>query len=135
MPNFLRPSLPTPSPPTPNQPSVEPIAPLACYGNLTPAYAAPTWYAPLAQARYAETRVADRSGRYATRADRAKTQLRNTILRMASRSTTEEDDYEYFSTISNRFVLGCQCLVVRIYCDGQYFYGAARQVFGNKRRN
>ena len=40
-----------------------------------------------------------------------------------------------FPTISGCFVLGCQCFVARIYCDGQYFYWAARLVFGNKRGN
>jgi hypothetical protein len=40
-----------------------------------------------------------------------------------------------FPTISGCFVLGCQCFVARIYCDGQYFYRATRSVFGNKRGN
>jgi hypothetical protein len=40
-----------------------------------------------------------------------------------------------FPTICGCFVLGCQCFVARIYCDGQYFYWAARLVFGNKRGN
>jgi hypothetical protein len=53
----------------------------------------------------------------------------------ASRLTTEEEDYEYFLTISSCFVLGCQYFVVRIYCDGQYFYWAVRLVFRNKRGN
>ena len=48
--------------------------------------------------------------------------LSSTILRKASRSTTEEEDSEYFSTISGCFVLECQCFVARIYCDGQDFY-------------
>jgi hypothetical protein len=39
------------------------------YGNLAPAYAVPTWYAPLTQAQYAETRVADRADRHASRAN------------------------------------------------------------------
>jgi len=46
-------------------------APLPGYGNLAPAYAGPTWHAPLAQAQYAETRAADRAARYAARANRA----------------------------------------------------------------
>jgi hypothetical protein len=29
-----------------------------------------------------------------------------------------------FPTIYGCFVLGCQCFVARIYCDGQYFYWA-----------
>jgi len=40
-----------------------------------------------------------------------------------------------FPTTSGCFVLGCRCFVARIYCDGQYFYWAARLVFGNKRGN
>ena len=70
-PSPLTPSPPTPSPPTPNQPPANPNAPLPGYGNLAPAYVVPTWYAPLAQAQYAETRAADRAARYAARANRA----------------------------------------------------------------
>ena len=51
--------MPTPSPPTPS-PS-NPNAPLPGYRNLPPAYEVPTWHAPLAQARYAETRAASRA--------------------------------------------------------------------------
>jgi hypothetical protein len=40
-----------------------------------------------------------------------------------------------FPTISSCFVLGCRCIVPRIYCDGQYFYWAAGLAFGNKRGN
>jgi hypothetical protein len=40
-----------------------------------------------------------------------------------------------FPTFSGSSVLGCQCFIARIYCDGQYFYWAARLVFGNKRGN
>jgi hypothetical protein len=40
-----------------------------------------------------------------------------------------------FPAISGCFVLGCQCFVAKIYCDGQHFYWAARFVFGNKRGN
>ena len=65
------PSPQTLSPPTPNQPSANLNAPLPGYGNLTPAYVVPTWYAPVAQAQYAETRAADRAARYAARANRA----------------------------------------------------------------
>jgi hypothetical protein len=64
------PSPPTPSPPTPNQPPANPNAPLPGYGNLSPAYVVPTWYAPLAQAQYAKTRAAGRAARYAARANR-----------------------------------------------------------------
>ena len=38
-----------------------------------------------------------------------------------------------FPFISGCFVLGCRCFVARIYYDGQYFYWAARWVFGKKR--
>jgi hypothetical protein len=65
------PSPPKPSPPTPNQPSASPNAPLPGYGNLAPAYVAPAWYAPLAQAQYTETRAAGRAAWYASRANRA----------------------------------------------------------------
>jgi hypothetical protein len=58
---------PTPSPPTRNQPLANPNAPLPGYSNLAPAYVVPTW-----NARYP------------------------TILRKISRSTTEEEDSEYF---------------------------------------
>jgi capsular polysaccharide biosynthesis protein len=61
----------TPSPPKPNQPPANPNAPLPGYGNLAPTYVVPTWYAPLAQAQYAETRATDRAARYAARANRA----------------------------------------------------------------
>jgi hypothetical protein len=70
-PSPLKPSPPTLSPPTPNQPPANPNAPLSGYGNLAPAYAVPTWYAPLAQAQYAETRASDRAARYAARANLA----------------------------------------------------------------
>jgi hypothetical protein len=61
----------TPSPLTPNQPPANPNALLPGYGNLAPAYVVPTWYAPLAQAQYAETRAAGRAARYAACANRA----------------------------------------------------------------
>jgi hypothetical protein len=50
----------TPSSPTPNQPPANPNAPLPGYGHLAPAYVVPTWYAPLAQAQYANTRAGSR---------------------------------------------------------------------------
>ena len=56
---------------TPNQPPANPSAPLLGYGNLAPAYVVLAWYAPLAQAQYAETRAADRAARYAASANRA----------------------------------------------------------------
>jgi hypothetical protein len=118
-PSPLTPSPPTPSPPKPNQPPANPNAPLPGYGNLAPTYVVPTWYAPLAQAQYAETRATDRAARYA--AHRAR-QLKKKILNT-------------FPATSGCFVLGCQCFVARIYCDGQYFYWVARLVFGNKRGN
>ena len=54
-----------------HQPPANLNATLPGYGNLAPAYVVPTWYAPLAQAEYAETRAADRAARYAARANRA----------------------------------------------------------------
>jgi hypothetical protein len=59
------------APPTLNQPPASPSAPLPGYGDHSPAYLAPTWYASLAQAHYAETRAADRGARYTARANRA----------------------------------------------------------------
>jgi hypothetical protein len=81
---------------TPNQPPANPNAPLPGYGNHAPAYAASTWYAPLAQAQYAETPAADRAARYA-RATAKTLHISRTILRKALRSATEEDDSKYFS--------------------------------------
>jgi hypothetical protein len=115
---------PTPSPPTPNQPPANPNALLPGYGNLAPAYVVPTWYAPLAQAQYAETRAADRAPH-----------LSSTISRKESRSAAEEVDSELCSTISRCFVLGRRCFVARNYFEGQYFYWAVRLVFENKRGN
>jgi hypothetical protein len=61
--------------------------------------------------------------------------ISRTIWRKESRSATEEEDSEYFSNISGCFVLGCQCLVARFYCDGQYLCLAAASVFRSKRGN
>jgi hypothetical protein len=70
------PSATTPSPPTPsttkqNQPPANPYSPLPGNWNLAPAFVVPTWYAPFAQAQYAETRTAYCAARYAARANRA----------------------------------------------------------------
>jgi hypothetical protein len=95
----------------------------------------PTWYALLAQAQYIETRAADRAARYAACANAPTLHLSSTILRKASRPATEEEDSEYSSLVVSYRLLGCQCFVARVYCDGQYFYWATRLVFGNKRGN
>ena len=55
----------------PNQPPANPNAPLPGYGSFAHACEVPTWYAPITQAQYAETRAADRAARYAARANRA----------------------------------------------------------------
>jgi hypothetical protein len=55
-----------------NQPLASPSATLPGYGNLALSYAVPTWYAPLAQAQYAETRRRPRRPLlYVARANRA----------------------------------------------------------------
>jgi hypothetical protein len=111
------PSPPTPSPPAPTQPPANPNAPLPGYGNLAAAYVVPTWYAPQRrnahrrprrplrfsrQPRQRSTSAAPSYARYRTR------QLKKKILKT-------------FTAISGCFVLGCQCFVARIYCDGHYF--------------
>ena len=111
----------TPSPPTPNQRPADPNARLSGYGDLAPAYAVPIWYAPLAQARYVETRAADRAARLAARGNRAKAppQQHDLVHDNGIALGNWRRGFEY--NISGCFVLGCQCFIARIYCDGQYF--------------
>jgi hypothetical protein len=53
-------------------------------------------------------------------------QFSSTIMRRVSRWATEEEDSEKIPTTSGSFVLGIECIVARIYCDGQYLYWAGK---------
>jgi hypothetical protein len=50
-------------------------------------------------------------------------------VRKASRSTTEEEDYEYFFKYICLFRTRMPMLRRQFYCEGQYFYWAERLVF------
>jgi hypothetical protein len=135
-PSPLTPSPPTPSPQMPNQAPANPNAPLPGYGNLAPACGVPTWHAPPRSS--AIRRNARRRPRRPLRCPRQPRQRSNSAAPSYARHRARQlkkTILNTFPTISGCFVLGCHYFVARIYCDGQYFYWAARLVFGNKRRN